>query len=355
MICLKKSDWHFHEFFAGSGLVALGLDGLFSPVWSNDIDTKKANVYSLNLDNSHLLVDDIKNVKGDALPEVELSWASFPCQDLSLAGKIGGINAERSGLVWEWLRIIEEMHTRPKILAIENVVGLISTHGGQNYIALHKALNELGYRAGAVLINADRFVPQSRPRVFVIAVEKSVTIPEGLQSSSPSWWHTDNMKAFSSLDGWIWWTAPEPKKRVIHLKDVLEDVPFDKDHVLKLLSERHREQLDKLDEFQGTAYRRTRNGRQCVEVRFDDVAGCLRTPKGGSSKQLVVVKKNGETHARLLTARELTRLMGAPDSYMVPDSYMDAYYAMGDAVAVPVVRYLGQNILKPLADCVYAK
>ena len=95
-------------------------------------------------------------------------------------------------------------------------------------------------------------------------------------------------------------------------------------------------------------YKRTRNGRQVLELRFDGIAGCLRTPEGGSSRQLLVLKRDGVLTTRLLTARETARLMGAPDRYQLPENYNDAYKAMGDAVAVPAVRFLAKNLLLPL-------
>ena len=96
-----------------------------------------------------------------------------------------------------------------------------------------------------------------------------------------------------------------------------------------------------------------RQGRQQLELRFDGIAGCLRTPEGGSSKQYLVVQNDGETHARLLTVRETARLMGAPDSFLLPGSYNDAYKAMGDAVAAPVVQFLGEQFLSKLAEALY--
>ena len=96
-------------------------------------------------------------------------------------------------------------------------------------------------------------------------------------------------------------------------------------------------------------YRRTRNGKQVLELRFDNVAGCLRTPEGGSSRQVVVIHdEQGMLNTRLLTVRETARLMGVPDSYKIPGSYNDGYKAMGDAVAVPVVKWLARHLLDPL-------
>ena len=354
-IDLSSAPWSMLEFFAGSGLVAYGFKGMFAPIWANDISSQKADVYDANFHSEHFLLEDIKAVHGRDLPYAHLSWASFPCQDLSLAGTIGGIDACRSGLVWEWLRILDEMNERPRLLALENVSGLLSTNGGDNYRKLHMALYERGYDCGAILLNASHFVPQSRPRVFVIAVQRGYSIPNKLVGNGPCWLHN---KAASNLGkalpGWIWWQAPKLQKRQTTLKNIVErDVPFDKDSVLRLIPDRHREMLDKRDSVIATGYRRTRHGEQQLELRFDGVAGCLRTPEGGSSKQFLVVKENGEVHARLLTVRETARLMGAPDSFVLPGTYNDGYMAMGDAVVLPVARYIGETFLTKIAEAIY--
>jgi len=120
-----------------------------------------------------------------------------------------------------------------------------------------------------------------------------------------------------------------------------------------LIPMRHREILEKHETIYATGYRRTRQGQQQLELRFDGIAGCLRTPEGGSSKQFLVVKKEGEIHARLLSVRETARLMGAPDSFRLPGSTNDGYKAMGDAVALPVARFLGEKFLVRIAEAVY--
>lgn len=354
-IDLSPAPWTMQEFFAGSGLVAYGLKGMFTPVWANDISEQKAAVYQANLGNDYFELGDIKDIKGSSLPYAHLSWASFPCQDLSLAGSLGGIHASRSGLVWEWLRILDEMVEKPKILLLENVSGLLSTNGGNNYRTLHMALIERGYDCGAIVLNASYFVPQSRPRVFIIAVQHGCTIPSELTGNDPCWLHSKAAADLGrSLPGWIWWKTERPPHRGEWLKDIIDNnAPFDKDHVLKLIPERHRKKLDEFTTVYATGYRRTRHGEQQLELRFDGIAGCLRTPEGGSSKQYLVVKKNGEIHARLLTVRESARLMGAPDSFLLPGSYNDGYKAMGDAVAMPVARFIGERFLTKIAEAVY--
>lgn len=354
-IDLSSAPWTMHEFFAGSGLVAYGLKGMFAPVWANDISEQKAAVYEANFGSGHFELGDIKDIRGWDLPFAHLSWASFPCQDLSLAGSLGGIHASRSGLVWEWLRVLDEMDRKPKVLLLENVSGLLSTNNGANYRTLHMALVERGYDCGAIVLNASYFVPQSRPRVFIIAVQHGCKIPRELVGDGPCWLHSKAASDLGrTLPGWIWWTAEKPPRRRKSLEDIIEDdVPFDKDGVLQLVPERHRARLDAHKTIYATGYRRTRYGRQQLELRFDGIAGCLRTPEGGSSKQYLVVKKDGENHARLLTVREAARLMGAPDSFILPGSYNDGYKAMGDAVAMPVAHYIGEHFLTKLAEAVY--
>ena len=343
---MKDLRYPFHEFFAGSGLVSCGLASTFRSVWANDISERKAKVYQANLDSSILHVGDISVVNGKDLPLAALSWASFPCQDLSLAGNIDGIYSKRSGLVWQWIRIIDEAGDKaPRVICLENVAGLVSAHSGEDYRHLHKALVDRGYAVGAVLINADLFIPQSRPRVFVIGTKGA--IPPELRGTRPSWAHSSALvKLGESIDDFIWWSLPRPPARSVALSDIVEDgIPFDRDEVTHLIPERHREKFYASDSVYATGYRRTRNGQQVLELRCDGTAGCLRTPAGGSSRQFLVYRSGGEMHARLLTVREVARLMGAPDDFKLPGTYNDGYFAMGDAVAVPVAHYLAENVL----------
>lgn len=344
----------FLEFFAGSGLVAKGLSSYFRAVWANDICEKKAAVYRANHGEKHFHLGSIADVKGDDLPSAKLSWASFPCQDLSLAGLTAGIHAERSGLVWQWLRIMDELPERPPVLVAENVTGLVSVDGGSHYRILHDALRSRGYKVGAVVLNAAHWVPQSRPRVFVIAVADDLKIPTALIGDKPNWAHSSALvNAVEGLQGWVWWNMPEPAERKTTLADMIEwDAPCDPKADAKkkiaLIPPNHQARLNAAESVVVPGYKRTRNSKQVLELRFDGIAGCLRTAEGGSSRQVVVLKKGANVDTRLLTVRETARLMGAPDSYKLPGSYNEGYTAMGDAVAVPVAKYLARHILAPL-------
>lgn len=347
----------FLEFFAGSGLVTTALKPYFKAVWANDNSEKKAAIYKANHLNSNFHFGSITDVNGKDLPNACLSWASFPCQDLSLAGLSAGINGERSGMVWEWLRVMDEMPKKPSILVAENVVGLVSSKGGTHYHALHQALTLRGYKVGAIMLDAVKWLPQSRQRVFVIAVLNSQHIPEHLLDSSPNWAHSSAViKAAQGLENWIWWKLPEPPPRTSSLEDIVDwsapcDPPETAARKILSISPKHKEILDQYQNTVAPGYRRTRANGPVLELRFDGIAGCLRTAEGGSSRQILVIKRSdSQLDTRLLTVREAARLMGAPESYKLPGSYNEGYTAMGDAVAVPVAAYLAKHLLKPLAS-----
>lgn len=242
------------------------------------------------------------------------------------------------------------------VLVAENVLGLVSTAEGMYYQALHLELVARGYTVGALLLDAVNFVPQSRPRVFVVAVRSDLDLAQWT-TPLPGWCHSDSiLRAAEGLPNWVFWKVPQPPPRQLGLRDVIEwDAPTHDEkrakHTLSLVAPSHQTRLlqELTNGFEAApGYRRTRQGRQVLELRFDDVAGCLRTPEGGSSRQLVVLKRHGKLSTRLLTARETARLMGLPDTYQLPANYNDAYKAMGDAVAVPAVRHLAKTLLKPL-------
>lgn len=347
----------FVDFFAGSGLVTQGAKHACTLVWSNDICPKKAGIYTANHGTDHFHLGSIEQVRGDQIPPGEVVWASFPCQDLSLAGKMGGLAASRSGLFWEWLRVLDEMPVKPSILALENVVGLLSSNEGRDYLMLHLALRERSYRVGPMLLDARLWLPQSRPRVFVVAALEHLPTSR-FEDSGPNWLHPEPVRRVAaSLDDAVYWSMPLPNKRPRALSDLIDwDAPVFNDEktaaLCSIIAPRHRDMLRKLPPsiravFPG--YRRTRNGKQVLELRFDNVSGCLRTAEGGSSRQFLILHVGGKLKARLITLREAARLMGAPERYRLPTSYNESYNAMGDAVVVPVVKHLVDHLLAPLS------
>lgn len=358
------------DFFAGSGLVRLGLKPEFETLWANDNSTKKRAVYVANNPPEEFHLGPIQNIKGVDLPCADLAWASFPCQDLSLAGDLHGMKiGTRSGLFWEWTRVIAELDAagkRPPILVAENVVGFVVANGGKHFKEAYQALRRIGYRVGAVVVDAQDFVPQSRPRAFVIAVSEDISL-EGLCQTLPTPpFHPTGLVRTSFIVNdpqWVWWSLPIPSGKTASFGDLCErdascDPPSITKEICAMLSPLHKRKLRDATLvggfFAGTAYKRTRPNEegkkvQRLEIRFDGVAGCLRTPNGGSSRQTVILVNEGKVRSRLMTVRECARLMGAPDTYKLPGSYNDGYRAMGDAVAVPVTRWLTRHLLAPLA------
>ncbi len=353
----------FLDFFAGSGLVTEALSSSFSAAWANDICEKKAAVFRANHAGRQFHLGPIEEVTGRCLPSATLSWASFPCQDLSLAGNMEGIDSARSGLVWHWLRVMDEMPQRPPLVIAENVAGLVSASQGKHYRQLHKALVQRGYSVGAMILDARLWVPHSRPRVFVIGIESSISRNDYCVDG-PQWCHPKSIQQVADgLHDWVWWKLPKPRCQKLSLEELIDfDAPCfttaKAEKTLSLIPANHRMKMKSLSSnghrvFPG--YRRTRKGNQVLELRFDGIAGCLRTPEGGSSRQFLVIRNGKGFNARLITVNEAAKLMGLPDGYKLPGSYNDGYRALGDAVAVPVVRHLGDKLLLPLAELVYRK
>ncbi len=367
----------FYEFFAGAGMARAGLGEAWTCRFANDFDGKKGLTYQSNWGaGGELHVGDIRGVSTSQLPdEADLMWGSFPCQDLSLAGTGGGLKGERSGTFypfWDIVNALKEEGRAPKIVALENVCGTLTSHNGGDFGAICKTFAKSGYRYGALVINAQLFVPQSRPRLFLIGVRSDVEIDPSLLSSGPiSPFHTPSLeRAFARVDAQtleqrVWWNLPTPPHRANTFADLIEDSPTSvkwhtRTETDALVAKMSRVNLDKLNAAKragrrmvGGVYKRTRfdeagNKVQRAEVRFDDVAGCLRTPAGGSSRQVILVVDGQKISSRLISARETARLMGLEESYKLPANYNEAYHLTGDGVVAPVVRHLAAHIFEPL-------
>lgn len=353
-----------------------GLGPRWSCAVANDFDSAKGAAYAANWGAECLHIGDIYQIATSDLPgRVDLAWASFPCQDLSLAGTKAGLSGRRSGAFWAFRDLVAGLAGEgraPAILALENVVGALTSHGGRDFAALCESLHEAGYRPGAVVMDAADFTPQSRPRLFVVAIRRDVAIPSALVSRSPDpvFSPAALLRARALLTAgpardWVWWSPPAPPARNIALIDVIEDDPADvvwhtaaqTQRLLELMSDAN---ITKVRAAQangalhvGALYRRTRvdaSGQkaQRAEVRFDGLAGCLRTPGGGSSRQFLIFVEGPRVRTRLISSREAARLMGLPDDYRLPARYTDAYHLLGDGVAPPVVRHLAQHLFEPL-------
>jgi DNA (cytosine-5)-methyltransferase 1 len=362
----------FYEFFAGGGMARAGLGEDWECVFANDFSELKAKSYRTNWGGHELMVEDINKLSSDVLPpdQVELAWASFPCQDLSLAGNGAGLQGNRSGSFWGFWKLIQDLNLqgrKPAIIILENVYGTLTSHGGKDFESIARSVVAEGYVFGAMVVDAVQFVPQSRPRVFIVCVDEKLTVPAKLLSSRPTpSWHPEKLiGAYNALSEeikskWCWWQMPELGAPLSTLDDIIEHEPNgvkwntqeDTDRIISLMVPLHRQKVFAAQQAGrlkvGTIYRRTRGINQRAEVRFDGIAGCLRTPSGGSSRQTVMIVDGSTIRTRLISPREAARLMGLPENYILPDKYNDAYHLLGDGVVVPVVAHINQNILLPL-------
>ena len=368
----------FYEFFAGGGMARAGLGAGWQCLFANDFDAKKVEAYKTNWGGGEIVCGDIHQLSISSLPgHADLAWASFPCQDLSLAGNGAGLKGERSGAFWGFWQLISGLKAErraPKILVLENVTGALTSNGGKDFEELCRAFQALSYRFGALVIDAVDFVPQSRPRLFIVAVRGDVDVPGDLLEESPSdMWATAALKrAHAALPprlkaAWLWWRLSPPAKSNATLGDLIEKSPSDvrwhtPDETKRLVSMMSAPSLARLEAAKksgkstvGTIYRRTRPDeggvkRQRAELRFDGIAGCLRTPGGGSSRQFIMVVKDESVRSRLLSGREAARLMGLPDEFKLPGNYNETYHLLGDGVAVPVVWHLEKGLLRMIAE-----
>lgn len=349
------------EFFAGIGLARKGMEQSgVETVWASDYDAHKQAMYASEFGHSEYLLKNIHDVRGDEVPTADIAWSSSPCTDLSLAGaRLGLRKGRESSAFFGFVRVLEEMGSRrPRAVVLENVAGLASSHSGEDLRAAAHAFNELGYSVDAVALDARRWVPQSRSRLFLVGVMNPTDGGESDTPIRPAWlsWINADASVRSHLTPLP--TAPEPMTSgFTDIAERLNDEDprwWDSQRVSRFVDSMSRVQRERLetlrhgeDEVARTAYRRTRSGVPVWEMRPDDIAGCLRTARGGSSKQAVVFAGGGTLRARWMTGVEYARLMGAADYKLAGFSQPRICYGFGDAVAVPAVSWVIEHMVRP--------
>ena len=369
----------FLEFFAGVGLVNLGLRSSgWKCVYANDISQKKMEMYLDQFPNTtYYHREDIWNTES-VLEHIGeralLATASFPCIDLSLAGQMKGLDGKHSGTLFGFIHVMQRLKERgqmPPLVMLENVVGLISGRGGEEFKKTCCAVAELGYYLDAMIIDAKHFVPQSRPRLFIIGVMPEMLPPDRRdyknwcaemerRNSAAGKKLYETMKATQLVTGWIAFQLPAlPPVRnniAVCINVDNEQAWWSEEEITKHLnrtSKPHRQQLEWLQRsgqmWVGTAFRRIREGTTRVEVRFDGIAGCLRTANGGSARQIVIAIQNGILRMRWMTPREYARLQGAPD-FKILQGINQSLTGFGDGVCVPVIEWIDTHILSTICS-----
>ena len=364
------------EFFAGIGLMRMGLEEAgWNTVWANDIDEVKMRMYlgQYPEDDARFQLGDVHAIDPGTIPSVTLATASFPCTDLSLAGARRGLAGQHSGAFWGFVEAIKGMEDRrPPLVMLENVAGFLTSHDGLDFRDACLALNDLGYTVDAFIIDASLFVPQSRQRLFVIGRLDRKKVAR--VSETPSFYQSQ-LRPLQLADFILWhpeirWSIrglPPIPRFSTTLADILEDIPTNSTYwwdqkrsayLLNQMSDRHRAVADAMISGKtttyGTVFRRVRYGRSMAELRTDGIAGCLRTPRGGSGRQILFAAGKGRYAVRLLTPRECARLMGA-GGFTITGTMNQSLFGFGDAVCVPVIRWIAQHYLTPVWKEMYAQ
>ncbi|ACL23395.1 DNA cytosine methyltransferase [Chloroflexus aggregans] len=361
------------EYFAGIGLVRMGLQSYgWKVIFANDISKKKFEMYKAFFPDAeaHYVTADIFDIDPTVVPLTTLATCSFPCIDLSLAGNMHGmINGNHSSAFWGFIKILKQQgDSAPPLVLVENVPGWLYSNKGMDFRITVQALNELGYACDVFAVDALRFTPQSRLRIFLVGtrlpvsyttIELILTRPKSLLPDQLK----KNIIANEDLR-WFYNEIPEPPPlRTSGLSEIVETLEDSDDRWwpdaevkrhLAMMKETHRQRVEQLAQGQQFAYRtffrRRRDGQQRAEVRDDDLSGCLRTAIGGSGKQFLIRAGKGSIRMRAMTPREYARLQGVPDEYPITVNGVQALTGFGDAVCVPVISWIAEHVLNPLAE-----
>ena len=282
-----------------------------------------------------------------------------------------GLKAEHSSTFFGFAKAIEALGERkPPVVMLENVVGFLTSRKGDDFTAAIRRLAELGYWIDTIVLDACHFTPQSRPRVFVIGMVPELK-PKEVSGAGWLWpveqphpLRPEKVRHFKRTlelpTGWVSLSIPNPPLLTVKLADLIDiddEQEWWSEHEVtrhyKMMSGLHKGQVDAIlasgQRWVGTIFRRIRQKSMRAEVRFDGLAGCLRTPKGGSAKQIVIAIDRGKLRMRWMSPREYARLQGSPNFPLVGGT-IQQLWGFADAVCVPAINWIDQQILTPLYE-----
>ena len=314
------------DLFAGIGGIRLGFEQAFDndieTVFVSEIDEKAKETYQSNFGIEPTINGDITKISIEEVPAFDICLAGFPCQAFSVAGKRLGFEDTRGTLFYDVARICKKH--QPKVIFCENVKGLVNHDKGRTYQTIRNTLEEIGYTVYEQVLNSKHFgVPQQRERLYIVAFRNDI------DSSS--------------------FRFPAPTDPTKRLKDILEENPVDAKyylskkyfHALKEHRRRHQEKGH------GFGYE---------IIKENGVSNTLVCGGSGREKNLIIdprqtdfsnVKNKGEVndkHIRTLTPREMARLQGFPEDFILPVADTHLYKQFGNSVTVPVIRAIAEEI-----------
>lgn len=254
------------------------------------------------------LYSDVREVSFDR-HSVDLVCGGFPCQDLSIAGERKGLSGSRSGLWFEFQRVIDEVE--PRWVIIENVPGLLSSRGGSDFAVIIHWLANRGYGVGWRVLNSKGFgLAQQRKRVYIVA-------------------------SFGARDGCTLLFDKESLSR--NLKESRDKREEDSRTLAKCLMG-HGQRIDY--ETETFVYWEASHGYDPVRIPKEQNLTSTLSAKmgtGGNNVPLIGLRR--------LTPVECERLQGFPDGWTEGNSDSQRYKQLGNAVSVPVIEWIGNKII----------
>lgn len=308
-------------FFTGTGGIELGLQQAgFETIYANEIDPYASATYKLNFPDHQHQQEDINNINFTTLPKAKLLTGGFPCQAFSVAGYREGFN-DKKGRGNLFFRIADAITTtQPEIILLENVKGLVGHDKGNTFKIILETLKDLGYKTKWEVLNAKDYgnIPQGRERIYIVAF-KNNTIHEKFTFPDPIPLTTtikDFINFNEKVDPKYYYTAEKNPKiwPTLNHEIINENVIYQ--------------------------WRR-----RYVRANKSGVCPTLTSNMGtGGHNVPLVLTPYG---IRKITPRECFNLMGYPTDFKLPtQSDSRLYKQAGNAVVVPVIKRIGEQILK---------
>lgn len=307
------------DLFAGVGGIRIGFEKSgFETVFSNDFEKSCADTYNKNFKTSKLIVEDIRKIVIDDLPEFDFLLGGFPCQAFSIAGYRKGFEDEkgRGNLFFDIARIIEKR--QPTGFLLENVKNLKNHDNGRTFKIIKETLESLGYHIKAKILNSMEYgnVPQNRERIYIVGFK--------------------NRKYYDNFE------FPQPINLKTKISDLLEkNVNAKYYYNGKPLYKKLKDYIKE----EGKIYQWRR---QYVRENKKGVCPTLTANMGTGGHNVPIIKdKKG---IRKLTPLECFRIQGFPKDYSLPNNLADSalYKQAGNSVTVPVIEAVARQMLTAL-------
>ena len=331
---------NYLDLFSGIGGFHLGLKEAgfkFDWIGHSEIDKYAKQIYQKHFPESEDL-GDVTNINVSELPEIDLITFGFPCQDLSIAGKRGGLQASRSGLFYQATRIIKA--TKPSYFIFENVKGLFSSNGGVDWLNVLREIADIGYDGQWQLLNTRWFLPQNRERIYFVGYPRERSRPEIFPIGEDNQRTTE--RAADSTVARAFTAGGHSGGRHSGMT-VLR-------HPLKFLD---RNQKNIEGDYAFTVDSMNTSGVKITDTWCID-AGASEKFQSNTKEMSPCLKSSRsdyhiwseKTKIRRLTPLECARLQGFPDNWHGGVSDTQAYKCYGNAVSVPVVKAVGKKLIK---------